>query len=61
MATAGNINPMFSPKMAALYLIMIMFGAILIDGSQSLLPVIIGGLMVVAGMVGCYFTIILNR
>lgn len=52
---------MFSPQMAALYLILIMFGAIVLDDAQGLLAKIIGSAMIVSGMVGCFFTIIRNR
>lgn len=61
MGTTMKINPMFSPQMAALYLILIMFGAIVLDDAQGLLAKIIGSAMIVSGMVGCFFTIIRNR
>lgn len=61
MAIAGKINPMFSPKMAALYLLMIMAGAIIIDGAESVITVIIGSAILVSGMIGCFYTIVRNR
>lgn len=51
---------MFNPKMGIIYFLLLFIGAIILNNSFATPWIVVGGIMVVVGMVGVYFTIVNN-
>ena len=51
---------MFSPKMGLIYFLLLFIGAIVLNNSHAMPWIIFGGVMLVVGIVGVFFSIINN-
>lgn len=56
-----TLQPLFSPKMGVIYLILTFVGAVILNDELTLMWVILGAVCLITGVIGVYLTIVRNR